>query len=88
MPDQPKRNFADDNHALSAGYLLGVLIRSGVTAWPEVDDDNDYTPVMVIEVDDEQFVKVLVLPESGGHVPVENLPAPVYDALGQRVDVR
>lgn len=55
------KHFDDPNHALTAGMLWGLLMRHGLDALPEVDDDRDYTDVVRI-VFDEKVYRVRVLP--------------------------
>jgi hypothetical protein len=44
--------FEDDDHALKQGMLLGYLMKAGVRARPEMDDQHNYTDVLVIDVVD------------------------------------
>ena len=37
------QHFQDDDHALRTGMLLGFLMRAGIPAYPEMDDDGNYT---------------------------------------------
>lgn len=46
-----KGNFASDGHALVSGMVLGDLLKHGVEVTPVWDDDDDYTPVIEINVD-------------------------------------
>ena len=57
--------WASDDHALKAGFLLGGLMQAGVNAFPIVDDDGNYTNVIVVKLDEadpEMLVKIKVLP--------------------------
>lgn len=54
------KHFADPNHALNAGMMWGLLMRQGLDALPEVDDDGDYTDVIKIEFEGKVYrVRVL-----------------------------
>lgn len=59
-------NFQNDDQAIHAGLLLGLLMRHGVEAQPVLDDDGNYTPHMLIKIDmgevlgKPQFVQVEV----------------------------
>lgn len=53
--------FADANHALKTGMVLGVLLRNGIDALPGIDEDGDYTNVVEFSHEDVQF-RVQVLP--------------------------
>ena len=83
-------NFADEQHALVAGVLWGTLVKAGIRAVPELDDEDNYLPILVIRLPEgpgvDQEVRVLVLADDSTP-PVRKCP-PIYDALGQRVNVR
>lgn len=55
-------NFVDPNHALRAGMLWGILMRSGLDALPEVDDLGNYTDIIEIAYEDRTY-RVQVLPQ-------------------------
>ena len=38
-------------HAYEAGAFLGILRQQGIEAWPEVDDQGNYTPVITVSVE-------------------------------------
>ena len=57
--------FANDDHALYAGMLIGKLMQAGVKAYPSVDEHGDYMNEIVIELDpgvESMKVKISVLP--------------------------
>jgi len=57
--------WASDDHALRAGFLIGALIHAGIDAYPNVDDEGNYTNVIVVKLDEadpEMMVKISVLP--------------------------
>lgn len=35
--------FRDEEHALKAGMLLGLLKAAGIPAFPQMDDEGNYT---------------------------------------------
>lgn len=67
----PPIHFVDQTHALRAGFLLGTLMKAGVHVRPEMDDEGNYMPTIVIELPPldelsppvEVWVKVLPGPE-------------------------
>ena len=60
-------HFQDDDHALRTGMLLGLLMKSGIPAYPEMDDDGNYTPRIQITAaigpNEPVRVTIEVLPE-------------------------
>jgi hypothetical protein len=44
-------NFADDDHALMTGMLAGLMLKSGIPAVVERDDQGDYVPRIRIRLD-------------------------------------
>lgn len=44
-------HFASDDHALVTGVLAGLLIKSGIPAYPQMDEEGNYTPVIHIRLD-------------------------------------
>ena len=44
-------NFVNDDHALVTGMLLGLLLKSGIPAYPGMDEDGNYTSVIRIRLD-------------------------------------
>lgn len=52
--------WADPNHALAAGMVLGVLMKHGVDAVPEMDG-TDYTNVVVVRYEGRE-IRMRVLP--------------------------
>ena len=64
-PPQGPPYWASDDHALRAGFLIGALLKSGIDAYPNVDDEGNYTNVIVVKLDEadpEMLVKITVLP--------------------------
>lgn len=55
-------NFESDSHALRTGMLLGELMKLGVTVAPDVDDDDDYTDVIMLAFPSGLEVAIRVLP--------------------------
>jgi hypothetical protein len=68
---QPSRNFANDRHALQAGFLMGLMLKHGVDIRPVVDDDGNYTDAYTIRLDGDFLarpyldIKIRVLPPDG-----------------------
>ena len=44
-------NFANFDHALVTGMMLGVLMKAGIPAYPIADDRGDYMPVLRLRLD-------------------------------------
>ncbi len=44
------RNFANDEHALRAGWALGHLLKQDVKARPVQDEAGNYTDVILVDV--------------------------------------
>lgn len=61
--------WIDERHVLHAGLLAGTLLSAGLRVQPVQDDDGNYTPVLVIEAD-EQVWSVIIMPE-GSTEPIE-----------------
>lgn len=67
-------NFVSDTHALRAGFLFGLLLKSGITFEPQFDDENNYTDELVIvlpplsEYEIPIRVRIKVLPPPEGEV--------------------
>lgn len=56
--------FVDNMHAFYAGWCIGMLIRQGVTVYPCVDPQGDYTPrLRIVDVDDPARSIELIIPE-------------------------
>lgn len=53
MSESQPGNFADDNHALAAGCVLGVLMRSGAVTnvEPIIDINGNYTDRITLTVE-------------------------------------
>ena len=67
--DGPRRQkppyFASDSHSLQAGMFYGLLMKAGIRAFVEVDDDNNYMNEVVVYLDPDDAdlkVKITVLP--------------------------
>ena len=60
------KNFDDYDHALKVGMVIGALMKAGIMAYPETDEDGDYTAVVSMRIDmgDPQpiDVQIKVLP--------------------------
>jgi hypothetical protein len=44
-------NFANDDHALMTGFLIGALQRAGIPAYPTMDDAGNYIPTVRLRLD-------------------------------------
>ena len=59
-------NFDGFDHALKAGMVIGALMKAGIMAYPDVDDEGNYldTISMRIDMGDPQpvDVRIKVLP--------------------------
>jgi len=55
-------NFESPEHALHAGMLLGEMMKKGIVAHPVVDEENDFTDVIILAFPDGLEVAVRVLP--------------------------
>lgn len=44
-------NFANDDHALVTGILIGLLMKSGIPATPVRDERGDYIPRIRVRID-------------------------------------
>jgi hypothetical protein len=44
-------NFVDNDHALVTGFVVGTLMRAGISAYPVVDNNGDYIPVIRMRLD-------------------------------------
>jgi len=49
-PDSPPGHFADDDHAMRAGFLIGTLMKAGVHIIPDTDEEGNYMPTMAIQI--------------------------------------
>jgi len=49
-PAHPPSNFASDNHALYFGWILGLMVKSGLPVQPVVDDDGNYTNRVLLDL--------------------------------------
>ena len=56
-----EENFQSPNHALTAGMMWGLLMKYGINALPEVDEQDNYTDVIQIEHEGFEF-RIQVLP--------------------------
>jgi hypothetical protein len=56
-------NFANERHALYAGWVLGTLIRRGQFVLSMHDENNDYLPLVRFVEDDPAASFVLAIPE-------------------------
>jgi hypothetical protein len=54
--------FTDERHALYVGWVLGLAMRFGIPARPEVTDAGDYTNRLVIDVEPGVTVTLVVPP--------------------------
>jgi hypothetical protein len=48
---QGMANFDNDTQALLTGMFLGLLMKKGISARPEVDADGNYTPIVFVEME-------------------------------------
>lgn len=57
-------NFLSDSHALDVGRVLGILMRQGLHAEPVVDAEGNYTPRILLHLDnaDEKVTIELIVP--------------------------
>jgi hypothetical protein len=44
-------NFQSDFHALKCGMVIGALMKAGIPAYPETDDNGDYTNIIHMRLD-------------------------------------
>jgi len=44
-------HFSSDVHAMATGMLLAYLLKADVQAYPIMDDEGNYTPVIRIRLD-------------------------------------
>lgn len=44
-------HFEDDEHAIVTGYLLGMLMKAGITAYPTTNEDGSAAPIIRLSVD-------------------------------------
>jgi hypothetical protein len=60
-------NFASSTHALRAGFLIGTLVKAGITVELQYDEQNNYIDEFVVVMKPEEFdipmrVRLKVLP--------------------------
>jgi hypothetical protein len=44
-------NFTSDDQAVVTGLLTGMLMKSGIQAYPAMDDEGNYIPVIRLRLD-------------------------------------
>ncbi len=55
----------DGTHALRAGFVFGALMKAGLQAEPEVDDEGNFTSILKLTltpIDKEITIRLRVLP--------------------------
>lgn len=50
--------FKSDGHALRTGMLMGTLVKAGIRCEPVTDDEGNYTPDIIIHLDDETHIRI------------------------------
>jgi hypothetical protein len=46
--------FADDQHALTEGMLIGTLMEAGINVSIETDAEGNYTDIITVRLPDEE----------------------------------
>jgi hypothetical protein len=54
--------FADDRHALYAGWIIGLGMKQGVFFKPVVDDDGNYTDRIMLPLGEGEITFVVPPP--------------------------
>lgn len=55
--------FKDQGHALRAGMAFGAAVKAGLPVEPELDDQGNYTPVMLLSLEhlpDNVTIRIVV----------------------------
>jgi hypothetical protein len=54
--------FNSDRHALYVGWVIGIAMRNGIDARPEVDDAGNYTSHLIVTAPDGTELRLVVPP--------------------------
>jgi hypothetical protein len=49
-PSSPLGYFADDDHAMKYGFLIGTMMKAGVHVVPDTDEEGSYMTTMAIQL--------------------------------------
>lgn len=58
----PNSNFIDDRHNLYCGWVLGIAIRNGLVAEPEMDEGGYYLPRLKVRLGEHSVTVVVPYP--------------------------